>query len=154
MRNRVPRFLEAQGMSRERYMQLVWMCREYDAMRRRLNEMRDTLRPARYGVQPRGGGRAGDPVGDAAIRVAQSREGRCVCAIEEAAREVAGEDWPEVIRCVCRGVGFEQMAPRRAGSACFASAFGGFSQRWIGACDFVRPRGRVSCYYFIGESYV
>lgn len=120
MRNRVPRFLEAQGMSRERYMQLVWLCREYDAMRRRLNEMRDTLRPARYGVQPGGGGRAGDPVGDAAVRAAQSRESRCVRAIEEAAREVAGEDWAEVVRCVCRGVGFEQMSPRpRCGERVF-----------------------------------
>lgn len=130
MRNRVPRYLAERGMSRERYMQLIWICREYDAMRRRLGEMRDTLRPARYGLDPGGGGRAGDPVGVAAVRAAQSRESRCVRAIEETARQVAGDDWREIVSCVCRGRGYEQLVPRpRCGERVFRQRVWAFFAR-------------------------
>ena len=115
MRNRVPRYLAERGMSRERYMQLVWVCREYDAMRRKIVAMRDTLRPARYGDLAGGGGaRTGDPTALAAVRAADSRESRMVCAIERTARLVAGEDAGQVLDCVCRGRGFEMQSPRPA----------------------------------------
>ena len=120
MRNRLPRYLAERGMSRERYMALMWTCRGYDQMRRRLETMRDPLRPARYGVNAGGGVGPGDPTGAAVVRVADSVEGRVVGAIERAAREVAGEDWRQVILCVCRGVGYEMQSPRpRCGERVF-----------------------------------
>ena len=120
VRNRLPRYLAERGMSRERYMALMWTCRGYDQMRRRLETMRDPLQPARYGVNAGGGVWPGDPTGAAVVRVTESVEGRVVGAIERAAREVAGEDWRQVILCVCRGVGYEMQSPRpRCGERVF-----------------------------------
>ena len=39
VRNRLPKYLAERGMTRERYMALMWTCRGYDEMRRRLAQM-------------------------------------------------------------------------------------------------------------------
>lgn len=112
MRNRLPKYLQKRGMSRERYMALIWTCRGYDAMRRKIGWMRDTVRPVQYTINAGGGVGHSDPTAAAVERVMESREGKTVHAIERAAMVVAGEDWREVIACVCRGRGFEMQSPR------------------------------------------
>ena len=112
VRNRLPKYLAERGMTRERYMALMWTCRGYDEMRRMLAQMRDPVRPVSYGINAGGGSGHGDPTAITAERVVESREKLWVSAIERAAREVAGEDWRQIILCVCRGVGFEMQSPR------------------------------------------
>lgn len=112
MRNRLPNYLAERGMTRERYMALKWMCRGYDAMQRKLDEMRTPQMVARYGHFAGGGGKHGDSTSETAQRVADSKEAKIVGAIEKAALLEGGEYHQEIISCVCRGVGFEQMNPR------------------------------------------
>lgn len=112
MRNRLPNYLAARGMTRERYMALSWMCRGYDAMRRKMAEMRTPRMVAQYGHFAGGGGEHGDSTAETAQRIADSKEAKIVGAIESAARLEGGGYNREIICCVCRGVGYEKMSPR------------------------------------------
>ena len=109
MRNRIPKRLKNYGMTSERYMALKWTCREYDAMQRRLADMRITLRAS--GGESGGKSGVGDPTAAAVCRIMDTRECRCTMAIQRAA--IAADPMPAsaIPDNVCRGKSYAQIQP-------------------------------------------
>ena len=100
--------LREYGISDARYRELLYMCRQYDEMRRRLQRIREGVddparRPGNSSASVK------DPTGNRAVKAAGSMEARKVKAIEEAARAAGGEIWRYVLMNVTRGTHFERM---------------------------------------------
>lgn len=105
-----PRRLAAAGIDEHRLTELKAICRQYWACRRR-------LAMARAGIVDRTGNggawRRPDPTGNAAIRLAGSRDARRVKVIESAAAKVAEPVVARaLLRYVAEGVGYEYQDPK------------------------------------------
>lgn len=110
MNDRTKRY-EGYGISRDRYMELKFIARQYDAMIAAEKRLRN-------GETDRKGGRSGkwkqtDPTGNAAVDIACRSLAPRIRAIEDSARAACGEDalWKYIMRCVTRGETWEMMAP-------------------------------------------
>lgn len=101
--------LDGYGISGDRYKELLYMCRQYDEMRRRL----DRIRAGADEPRPSGGGARGgvkDPTGSRAARAADSWCAARIHAIEQAAVAADPAVCRYILRNVTRGVSYDQMA--------------------------------------------
>ena len=96
------------GISRERQRELIYLCRQYDEMRRRLEYIRAGAEEGR----PKGGGApvwARDPTGSRAARAVDSWYAHRVDAIERSARAADPELWRYLLLHVARGTPYEKL---------------------------------------------
>lgn len=108
MNERTKRYEDA-GISRDRYMELKFIARQYDAMRR----AEERIQRGEYDRKPSKNGkwRQSDPTGNEAVsRIERSFAPR-IRAIEEAAKEAGADLWRFVLRSVARGETYERMGP-------------------------------------------
>ena len=97
------------GISGDRYRELMYMCRQYDAMRSKLDRIRmgiDDPAPS-PGNSP--GSIYKDPTASHAIAAADSREARRIDAIEQAALAADPGLYQHILTNVTRGVSYERM---------------------------------------------
>lgn len=106
-KERIRRY-EAAGISKERYLELKYLARQYDAMRRQEAKLRrgEIDRTADSGAW-----RQSDPTGNAAIGIAMRSRADKIRAIEDAARAAAPGMYAEMMRCVTRGETWERLHP-------------------------------------------
>ena len=97
------------GIDKNRYLELKYIARQYDAM------IREEAKLRRGEVdRPEGGNQAWrkpDPTGNAAMLVAMKSNMPRIRAIEEAARAAGAEIYSWLMRCVTRGETYEQLGP-------------------------------------------
>lgn len=108
---RVKRY-EQYGIDKNRYLELKYLARQYERMRRDETKLRngETDRPERSGniawKQP-------DPTGNAAIYIATRSNADKIRAIEDAAWAAAGQSdalYTGILRSVTAGVPYERMS--------------------------------------------
>jgi len=105
-RERVKRYEDA-GISKNRYLELKSIARQYDE----LCHAEAKLRRGEVDRSSSGSWSRPDPTGNAAVgNVVRSREAK-IRAIEEAARAAGTELYPWLMRCVVRGESFESVHP-------------------------------------------
>ena len=100
---------EQYGISKNRFLQLKYLARQYDEMR--LFEKR--LRRDEIDREPVGNGawHAKDPTGNRAVRLVALSNADKIRAIEEAARAAAPGMERALLRCVTRGESWERIGP-------------------------------------------
>lgn len=107
-RERVKRY-EAAGISKERYLELKYLARQYDSMKKQEAKLR------RGEIDRREGGnrtwRQSDPTGNAAIGIAMRSKADKIRAIEDAAHAAAPGFYTQMMKCVTRGETFERLDP-------------------------------------------
>ena len=101
--------LEKFGISADRYRELLYLCRQYDEMRRRVQRIREgtdeiVRRPGNSAASVK------DPTGNRAVRAAASKEARRIKAIEDAAAAADPQLARFIILNVSRGVTWEHMS--------------------------------------------
>lgn len=100
--------MDEYGISGDRYTELKYMCRQYDAMKSKLNRIRMGIDDP----SPRKGNSAAqvkDPTGNNAARAADSWCARRICAIEQAARVADPSLSKYILSNVTRDVRYEEM---------------------------------------------
>lgn len=100
--------MDEYGMSGDRYRELMYMCRQYDAMRSKLDRIRmgaDDPAPSRGNSAAR----VKDPTGNNAARAADSWCARRIRDIEQAANAADPSLSKYILSNVTRGVRFEEM---------------------------------------------
>lgn len=102
--------LDEYGISGDRYRELLYLCRQYDEMRCRL----DLIRTGADGSRLSAGASHGvkDPTGVRAVRAADSRDAARVHAIEQAAIAADPALCKYILRNVTRGVSYDIMRAR------------------------------------------
>ncbi len=106
---RHPKALARAGISPARYRELMAICQQYDAYRRR-----DALARAGIEDRPEGSGAwsPNDPTGNAAARLADGIAARRLRAIDDALASACGPVVGKaVLRSVSRGGNYEQIRP-------------------------------------------
>lgn len=105
---RVKRY-EKYGISKNRFLQLKYLARQFDEMREYEGRLRrdeiDRVQPANTAWH------AKDPTGNKAIRLATLSYADKIRAIEEAARAAAPGMERALLRCVTRGESWERIGP-------------------------------------------
>lgn len=101
--------IENAGISKNRYLELKYIARQYDAMRKEEAKLRRGEIDRKEGVN--GGWRQPDPTGNAAIGIALRSNAHKIRAIEEAAKAAGPEIYSWLLRCVTRGETFERLGP-------------------------------------------
>ena len=103
---------EKYGISKDRYLELKYLARQYDAMKRAEAKLQrgETDRPERGGhtawKQP-------DPTGNAAIFIAMRSHAAKIAAIDAAAWEASGHSAAmrdAILKSVTRGIIYERMS--------------------------------------------
>ena len=102
-RERVKRY-ESAGISKNRYLELKSIARQYD-------ELHEKAAKLKRGELDRAGRLGGDPTGETAIDRTMRDPERKIRAIEEAARSAGADLYPWLMRCVTRGEKHEHMHP-------------------------------------------
>lgn len=100
--------MDEYGISGDRYTELKYMCRQYDAMKSKLNRIRMGIDDP----SPRKGNSAAqvkDPTGNNAARAADSWCARRIGAIEQAARVADPSLSKYILSNVTRDVRYEEM---------------------------------------------
>ena len=107
-KERVKRYEEA-GISKDRYLELKYIARQYDSMRRA--EAR--LRRGEIDRESKGnqGWKQPDPTGNAAIGIAMRSYAQRIKAIEDSAHAAGDEIYPWLMKCVTRGETYEHLGP-------------------------------------------
>lgn len=107
-KERIKRY-EAAGITKERYLELKYLTRQYDSMKKQEAKLR------RGEIDRKAGGnrawRQSDPTGNAAIGIALRSKAEKIRAIEEAARTAAPGLYVEMLKCVTRGESYEKLKP-------------------------------------------
>lgn len=100
---------ENAGINKNRYLELKYIARQYDAMRKEEAKLR------RGEVdRPEGGNQTWkqpDPTGNAAVGIAVRSNAHKIKAIEDSAKAAGPEIYKYLMRCVTRGETFEKMMP-------------------------------------------
>lgn len=102
-------FYEKSGIERERYLELKYLARQYDSMRREERKLRRGEIDRREGENS--GWRQSDPTGNAAIGMAMRSRADKIRAIENSARAASPEMYAAVLKCVTQGMNYEQLNP-------------------------------------------
>lgn len=105
---RVKRY-EEYGISKNRFLQLKYLARQYDEMRAWEERLRkdeiDRVKPVNTAW------RVKDPTGNKAVRLATLSYADKIRAIEDAARSAAPGMERALLRCVTRGESWEKIGP-------------------------------------------
>ena len=100
---------EDAGINKNRYLELKYIARQYDAM------VRDEKKLRRGEVDRTEGGnqiwKQQDPTGNGAISIAMKSNMHRIKAIEAAAQAAGPEIYKHLLRCVTRGETFERLGP-------------------------------------------
>ena len=108
MKERTKRF-ETEGIDKNRYQELKYIARQYDAMRKREIKFRNgEMDRTGTGVKE---WRQSDPTGNTAISFAMFSLSKKIRAIEESARIAGGGIYKELLLHVSRGIPFEKLYP-------------------------------------------
>lgn len=93
------------GISRDRYRELKYFCRQYMEKKAKLEALREPGGLAMDGMPH--GSNTSDPTGKRALMALQLA--RDIALIEETAQEVAGVDWWQMLAHVTDGIPVEQL---------------------------------------------
>ena len=100
---------EDAGINKNRYLELKYIARQYDAMIRAERKLR------RGEVDRQSSGnqtwRQPDPTGNAAIGIAMKSNAHRIKAIEESVQAAGPEIYAWLLRCVTRGETWEKLGP-------------------------------------------
>lgn len=108
MKERIKRY-ESAGIDKNRYLELKYLARQYDSMRKREAKLRN----GEIDRESKGNGvwRQSDPTGNAAIGIAMASMAGKIRAIEESARAAGEGIVRELMLHVTRGIGYEKLNP-------------------------------------------
>ena len=108
MKERVKRY-EDVGINKNRYLELKYIARQYDALRREEAKLRrgEVDRPE-HGNQ---GWKQPDPTGNTAVGIAVRSNAHKIKAIEDSAKIAGPEIYKYLLRCVTRGETYETLVP-------------------------------------------
>lgn len=108
MKERIKRY-ESAGIDKNRYLELKYLARQYDSMRKREAKLRSGE------VDRRESGhivwRQSDPTGNAAVCIAAASMAGKIRAIEEAAHAAGAGIYRELMLNVTRGMNYEVLNP-------------------------------------------
>ncbi len=105
--NERPLSLQRYGISRERYEELKWFCRQYPQKQQRLRQVTLFLSSPVTGMPH--SSHISKPV-EAAVLKREQMDGDCAL-IENAAQQANATLAPFLIRCVCYGEGYVKLQP-------------------------------------------
>lgn len=107
MRRYLPNW-EQYGIDKERYLELLHMCRQYPVWKQKLEDLTG-IQALKMDSQPHGTG-VGDPV--AVLAEKRERYIHKIELIEKCARAIGGGDWTRaLIQNVCYGQGYFMLDP-------------------------------------------